>query len=141
MAARRSRDVSGTEIGLYLERRVAAYTDDAQTPDCGAFELDQRGDLVIELPQPAPPPIPEVSEAADEIKPRAAIPLAHLTVALAGLAALAIGVYGAVLCVRTHRPRVPRAARRHPVTGTCARAGVGRWRFRDRRARGQRRPL
>jgi hypothetical protein len=118
--APRHENVTGAEIGLYLQRRVAAYTDDAQTPDCGAFELDQRGDLVIELPQVAPAPAPEVLEvAASEITPRAAIPLAHLTVALAGLAVLAIGIYGSVLHRAVAKPPVSVAA---PVADPCGQA-------------------
>jgi hypothetical protein len=101
---------------------VAAYTDDAQTPDCGAFELDQRGDLVIELPQVTPALAPEVPEAVGKRTQRATIPLAHLTVALAGLAALAIGLYGSVL----HRAVTPPVSVAVPSPDPCgeARASV-----------------
>lgn len=118
--APRHGNVTGAEIGLYLQRRVAAYTDNTQTPDCGAFELDQRGDLVIALPQVAPAQAPEVSDvAAGGLTHRAAIPLAHLTVALAGLAALAIGIYGSVLDRAVATPPVSVAA---PVADPCREA-------------------
>jgi hypothetical protein len=87
--------------------------------NCGAFELDQRGDLVIELLQLAPTPAPEVSDAAGELESRAAIPLAHLTVALAGLAALAIGIYSSML----HRTAVtPPVSVTVPIADPCRQA-------------------
>jgi len=92
--APRRAEVTGTEIGVYLQRRVAAYTDDAQTPDCGAFELDHRGDLVIEIPQAAPPPPADMHQTTDDkLRQRVPVPIAHLMVALAGLAVLSIGIY------------------------------------------------
>lgn len=112
--APRHGNVTGAEIGLYLQRRVAAYTDDAQPPDCGAFELDQRGDLIIDLPQLTPAPAPEVSEIATEPTQRAAIPLRHLAVALAGLAALAIGIYGFALRRAVATPPVSVSASDNP---------------------------
>ncbi|HEX7941070.1 MAG TPA: caspase family protein, partial [Gemmatimonadaceae bacterium] len=49
------RMATGSEIGLYLQRRVSSYPMSAQTPDFGAFELDDRGEIVIPLPEaPAP---------------------------------------------------------------------------------------
>lgn len=41
--------VTGTELGLYLQKNVAASSNSSQTPDFGAFELDDRGELVISL--------------------------------------------------------------------------------------------
>lgn len=38
---------TGSELGLYLQRRVEAYPRSQQTPDFGAFELDQRGEMVL----------------------------------------------------------------------------------------------
>jgi len=58
------RAVTGSEIGLYVQRRVIGYTESRQTPDFGAFELDNRGELVVPtrpvevLPAPAIPPSP-----------------------------------------------------------------------------------
>jgi hypothetical protein len=40
---------TGSEIAQYVQRRVASYPRSAQTPDYGAFELDNRGDLVVSL--------------------------------------------------------------------------------------------
>jgi hypothetical protein len=53
--------VTGSELGLHVQRRVAAYPNSRQTPDFGALELDDRGELIVELPGLAPaeqPPVP-----------------------------------------------------------------------------------
>lgn len=42
--------VTGSEIGLHVQRRVTEYPESRQTPDFGALELDDRGELIIELP-------------------------------------------------------------------------------------------
>lgn len=42
--------VTGTEIGHYVQRRVATYPNSKQTPDFGTLELDDRGELVLRLP-------------------------------------------------------------------------------------------
>jgi hypothetical protein len=58
-------ETTGSELGLYLQRRVREYSQDQQTPDFGALEHDRRGELVIPLvadrlePEPPPPPPPE----------------------------------------------------------------------------------
>jgi nucleoside phosphorylase len=41
---------TGTELALYVQRRVTTYPDAQQTPDSGAFEQDKRGELVFRLP-------------------------------------------------------------------------------------------
>jgi uncharacterized caspase-like protein len=41
------RVATGRELGLYLQKRVRAYPPSTQTPDFGAFELDDRGDIVV----------------------------------------------------------------------------------------------
>src|SRR5262249_54460900 len=38
---------TGQELGLYLQKRVRSYPPSTQTPDFGAFELDDRGDIVV----------------------------------------------------------------------------------------------
>ena len=43
------REVTSSELGLYIQQRVASYTESRQTPDFGALELDQRGELVVQL--------------------------------------------------------------------------------------------
>lgn len=51
--------VTGSDIGLHVRRRVTEYPNSKQTPDFGALELDNRGELVVELPGEAPPgPLP-----------------------------------------------------------------------------------
>jgi uncharacterized caspase-like protein len=42
--------VTGSEIGHYVQRRVSEYPGSTQTPDFGALELDDRGELVVQLP-------------------------------------------------------------------------------------------
>jgi hypothetical protein len=41
--------VTGSELGLHLQRQVREYPNSRQMPAFGAFELDERGELVIEL--------------------------------------------------------------------------------------------
>jgi uncharacterized caspase-like protein len=43
------RVVTGSELGLDLQRRVESYPNSRQTPDFGAFDLDDRGEMVISL--------------------------------------------------------------------------------------------
>jgi very-short-patch-repair endonuclease len=44
--------LTGSEIGLHVQQRVTTYpaTNASQTPDFGALELDNRGEMIIELP-------------------------------------------------------------------------------------------
>jgi uncharacterized caspase-like protein len=41
--------VTGSEIGHYVQRRVSEYPGSAQTPDFGALELDDRGELLVHI--------------------------------------------------------------------------------------------
>jgi uncharacterized caspase-like protein len=41
--------ITGSELALYLQRRVSSYPDSRQTPDFGAFDFDDRGELEIPL--------------------------------------------------------------------------------------------
>lgn len=41
--------VTGSEIGHYVQRRVTEYPGSVQTPDFGALELDDRGELLVHL--------------------------------------------------------------------------------------------
>lgn len=41
--------VTSSELALYVQRSVASWSGSRQTPDFGAFELDDRGELVISL--------------------------------------------------------------------------------------------
>ena len=41
--------VTSSEIALYVQRKVASWSNSQQTPDFGSFELDDRGELVISL--------------------------------------------------------------------------------------------
>jgi uncharacterized caspase-like protein len=54
LAQRGRRVATSSEIGLYVQERVAAYPSSAQTPDFGTLELDDRGELVIQLSDEPP---------------------------------------------------------------------------------------
>lgn len=41
--------VTGSEIGQYVQRRVSEYPGSTQTPDFGALELDDRGELLVHI--------------------------------------------------------------------------------------------
>jgi uncharacterized caspase-like protein len=41
--------VTGSEIGHYVQRRVSEYPGSVQTPDFGALELDDRGELLVHI--------------------------------------------------------------------------------------------
>ncbi len=41
--------ITSSEMGLYIQQEVAQYTESQQTPDFGAFHLDDRGELVLSL--------------------------------------------------------------------------------------------
>jgi uncharacterized caspase-like protein len=105
---------TGSELGTYLQQRVSSYPASAQTPDFGALELDDRGDLVLPLLlEPAAeamthsPVIPDVMPG----RPRwQALALAAAAVLLGSLM-----VYQAISGVRAPReqPRIPQ--RREPL--------------------------
>jgi hypothetical protein len=69
---------TGSEIGLYLQRRVSSYPMSTQTPDFGALELDDRGEIVVPIlraktgltePEPTAPSVesaaPQLLESAE----------------------------------------------------------------------------
>lgn len=90
--ARGARHVSGSEIGLYLQKQVGAHTRDAQTPDFGAFELDGRGDLMVDVaPEASAARVEPTVSSEPSATPRAW--RADAAAGLAGLAALLAGVY------------------------------------------------
>jgi hypothetical protein len=41
---------TGSELGLYVQKRVESYPHSRQTPDFGTFAFDDRGEMVIPLP-------------------------------------------------------------------------------------------
>lgn len=52
------RAFTGSELGLYVQRRVGSYpSPHKQTPDFGSLSLDDRGELVIDLPRSPLPPV------------------------------------------------------------------------------------
>jgi serine/threonine protein kinase/ABC-type branched-subunit amino acid transport system substrate-binding protein/uncharacterized caspase-like protein len=74
---------TGSELGLYVQRRVSSYPMSRQTPDFGALELDDRGEIVVPLLSaneppnaPAPPSEPLSSTGASaEAALRVPLPL------------------------------------------------------------------
>ncbi len=46
--------VTTSELGLYLQQSVNHASDGTQTPDFGTFQLDQRGEMILELGSDAP---------------------------------------------------------------------------------------
>jgi len=49
IATRGQRIATGSQIGMYLQQRVSSYPRSQQTPDFGALDLDQRGEIVVPL--------------------------------------------------------------------------------------------
>lgn len=45
--------ITGSQIGHYLQRRVASYPQSTQTPDIGALELDDRGEIIVQIAAPS----------------------------------------------------------------------------------------
>ncbi len=46
--------ITTSEIGLYIEQEVNKYSGGMQTPDFGAFKLDQRGEMILALNDDSP---------------------------------------------------------------------------------------
>ena len=49
IAAGGKRIATGSQIGMYLQQRVSSYPRSQQTPDFGALDLDQRGEIIVPL--------------------------------------------------------------------------------------------
>lgn len=67
------REATGSELGVYVQRRVTSYTRSQQTPDFGTLELDHRGEIILPIagnagPDVAPirPPEPDRTGSPDE---------------------------------------------------------------------------
>ncbi len=61
---------TGSELGVYVQRRVTTYPSSTQTPDFGALQFDNRGELIIELPELVKKPPPPVRHGAETIRNR-----------------------------------------------------------------------
>lgn len=68
-------EATGSEIGHYLRRHVAAATDGEQTPDVGAFHRNDRGELVLRLADAPPadqgkavPVIASIAGASEDLR-------------------------------------------------------------------------
>lgn len=55
LAGRGKQVATGSEIALYVQHRVSTYPNSTQTPDFGALELDDRGELVVPIAATLPP--------------------------------------------------------------------------------------
>lgn len=60
---------TGSELGIYIQRRVTTYPDSKQTPDFGALQFDNRGELIIDLPAYAAPRMPEPTHGVGTLWP------------------------------------------------------------------------
>ena len=84
-------EATGSELGQYVQRRVTTFPGSRQTPDYGALELDDRGEMVLPLivdpVRPAPAPEPRRRESRGR-----AIRVAYA----AGIALVAASLWGAV---------------------------------------------
>lgn len=58
---------TGSELALHVQRRVSSYPSSRQTPDFGALELDDRGELIFDLSDPSAISQPR---GVDTIQPR-----------------------------------------------------------------------
>jgi caspase domain-containing protein len=72
------RVTTGSELGLYVQRRVETYPHSRQTPDFGTFDFDDRGELVIPLvrEQPEEPVAPVGPRPPSDPVPKARPPIA-----------------------------------------------------------------
>lgn len=41
--------VTGSELGLHLQKRITSYSQSEQTPDWGALEHDKRGEMILQI--------------------------------------------------------------------------------------------
>jgi hypothetical protein len=55
---------TGSQIGLYVQRRVRSYPNSRQTPDFGTFDFDDRGEIVFSLKTKRAAEAPGVSNSA-----------------------------------------------------------------------------
>jgi hypothetical protein len=71
--------VSGSEIGLYLQKQLAKYPDARQTPSISAFELDDGGELMVPLARLASGTVPifQTADANAGLRDRLAAALAE----------------------------------------------------------------
>ncbi len=85
------REATGSELGQYVQRRVTTYPGSRQTPDYGALELDDRGEIVLPLVVDPDRPVP-----APEPKRRRSHGRATRVAYAAGLALVAASLWGAL---------------------------------------------
>lgn len=71
LARTRKRVVTGSELGLYVQQRVSTYPGARQTPDFGALELDDRGEILLRLPTVSPEPPGDSRPPASSCRRRA----------------------------------------------------------------------
>jgi caspase domain-containing protein len=98
--------VTGTELAIYLQRRVGVLRSGAQTPDFGALPLDAGGDLVLSLVGRTSGP--QATPHARDGRPGAADPsraAARRRWAPLGIALTATLVIGAVIAALPPRRR------------------------------------
>lgn len=111
--------ITGTELAIYLQRRVGQLRSGAQTPDFGTLPLDAGGDLVLSLVGRAPGPQATVqaidgrARAADPssapTRRRLTAPLGIALTTTLAIAAVVVAVIAA-LPLRSHGDRSTDAA-------------------------------
>jgi len=58
---------TGSELGLYVQRRVQTCPHSRQTPDFGTFAFDDRGEMIIPLSDATPEALEQLSTDHDEL--------------------------------------------------------------------------
>lgn len=123
--------VTGSQIAQYIQRRVSEYPESTQTPDFGALELDDRGELIVriaaadELVEARPAPAATAVEVVRAPTRTAASALRRWAAWMAGLVAVGfafskvLGPHGALAAPDTPRAepslRVPAVQTRVPA--------------------------
>jgi len=85
------REVTGSELGQYVQRRVTTFPGSRQTPDYGALELDDRGEIMLPIVVD-----PARAVSASAVKRRRGYRRWLLAANAAGLALLAALAWSAV---------------------------------------------
>jgi uncharacterized caspase-like protein len=121
------REATGSRLGEYVRWRVCEHTSSKQTPDFGAFALDERGEMVIPLVgQPsqqsaAPPARAPTARTQDARESRAVISASNLSWSIAILLTLLVGGIGALMALGWKGGR----SQAQPPSDTNAEASAG----------------
>jgi hypothetical protein len=117
------REATGSELGIYVQRRVTSYTGSRQTPDFGTLELDSRGELILPIAgnsaaavtAPMRPPEPERSRTPQPQEPGRSALVALIAAPASIAAPAALGVMAAVTLPDPDRHAAPPRPRTKPL--------------------------